>query len=293
MSVVGTVSPFRFTVGVATLAAGALIAPVAVMPRTDVVVRAAELAASPLEPYVDLFTNTVDNLGALAGHWVEDPLPVVVQLFANGFGYLQATFDAFDATFSSFVDGLINLPDQLDTLFDAISSEDIVGAVAEAIIIVLSAFPVFGLVDRLVAIPIEIAGNIVNAATAALHALQVPVGLAALSSLQAAVTEIETIAHDFIEDLSAGDLTGALVGLVGAPAQLLNAYLNSESPGLAGILMPFQDVNHTGFVDALLNYLPRAVAESIGAPHTPIDDSPAPDFGDIDVGDPGALLPDL
>jgi len=299
MSVVGSASQPRIAVGIAALVAGTLVAtPVEAPPRPDVVVRAVELVASPLDPYVGLVTNTFNNLGAIGAHWLEHPLPTVVQLFDNGFGYLQTTFDAFGATAQSFVDGLNNLPGQLETLFSAVSSSEIVSALAQSIIIVLSAFPVAGLVDHLVSIPYDIVGNFVNAAMATLHALQVPVGLAALSALQAAVAEIETLAHDFVDDLSAGDLTGALVRLIGAPAQLLNAYLNSESPGLAGLLAPFEDVHQTGFVDALVNYLPRAVAESLGASYGLADDPLAPALGDLGGGaddaiEPSLLLPDF
>lgn len=295
MSVVGSASHPRITLGIAALAAGALIAtPVVAPPRPDVVVHAFELAVSPLDPYVDLVTNTFNNLGTIGAHWLEDPLPTVVQLFVNGFGYVQTTFDAFGATAQSFIDGLINLPGQLETLFSAVSSSEIVAALAQGIIIVLSAFPVAGLVDHLVSIPYGIAGNFVNAAMATLHALQVPVGLAALSSLQAVVAEFETLARNFVDDLSAGDITGALFGLIGAPAELLNAYLNSEIPGLAGLLTPFEDVHQTGFVDALVNYLPRNVAESIGASYGLADDPLPPDFGDFgDSSEPSALLLDF
>ncbi|BBZ22631.1 hypothetical protein [Mycolicibacter hiberniae] len=281
----------RIAVGIAALAAGALVMPPSVAPPPPAVLRAVELVANPLDPYVDLVTNTFDNLVTIGGHWLEDPLPTVVQLVTNWFDYAQRTFEAFGATAQSFVDGLINLPGQLETLFDAISSSDITAALGQAIIIVISAFPVLGLVDRLMAIPIEIVGNIVSAAMATLHAVQVPVGLAALSSVQAAFTEVGTLARDFIDDLSSGDIAGALVGLIGAPAQLLDAFLNSESPGLAGLLAPFEDMNQSGFVDALVNYLPRAVAESIGAPYSPLAEPLIPDIADVALADP--LLPDV
>lgn len=295
MSVVGSVSHLRITVGIAALVAGTLAATPVVATPTDVVVRAAELTASPFDPYVDLITNTIDNLGTIGAHWLEDPLPTVVQLATNWFDYAQRTFEAFGDTAQSFVDGLINLPDQLDTLFSAIASSDITAALGEAIIIVISAFPVLGLVDRLVAIPIDIVGNVVNAAMTTLHAIQVPVGLAALSSVHAVIAELDTLARDFIDDLAAGDITGALVGLIGAPADLLNAYLNSDAPGLAGLLAPFEDLNQSGFVDALINFLPRAVAESIGAPYSPIDGALPPDLGDFDLDplEPSALLPEF
>ncbi|OBI07157.1 hypothetical protein A5715_18335 [Mycolicibacter heraklionensis] len=295
MSVVGSVSHLRITVGIAALVAGTVAATPVVATPADVVVRAAELTASPFDPYVDLITNTIDNLGTIGAHWLEDPLPTVVQLATNWFDYAQRTFEAFGDTAQSFVDGLINLPDQLDTLFSAIASSDITAALGEAIIIVISAFPVLGLVDRLVAIPIDIVGNVVNAAMTTLHAIQVPVGLAALSSVHAVIAEFDTLARDFIDDLAAGDITGALVGLIGAPADLLNAYLNSDAPGLAGLLAPFEDLNQSGFVDALINFLPRAVAESIGAPYSPIDGALPPDLGDFDLDplEPSALLPDF
>lgn len=295
MSVVGSVSHLRITVGIAALVAGTVAATPVVATPADVVVRAAELTASPFDPYVDLITNTIDNLGTIGAHWLEDPLPTVVQLATNWFDYAQRTFEAFGDTAQSFVDGLINLPDQLDTLFSAIASSDITAALGEAIIIVISAFPVLGLVDRLVAIPIDIVGNVVNAAMTTLHAIQVPVGLAALSSVHAVIAEFDTLARDFIDDLAAGDITGALVGLIGAPADLLNAYLNSDAPGLAGLLAPFEDLNQSGFVDALINFLPRAVAESIGAPYSPIDGALPPDLGDFDLDplEPSAVLPEF
>ncbi|WP_152665535.1 hypothetical protein [Mycobacterium sp. UM_Kg1] len=292
MSVVGSVSRHpRITVGIAALAAGALVMPPSVAPPPAAVVRAVDLVANPLDPYVDLVTNTFNNLVTIGGHWLEDPLPTVVQLVTNWFGYVETTFDSLGATARSFVDGLINLPGQLEVLFGAIEAGNIVEALGQGIIVVLSAFPVLGLVDRLMAIPFEIVGNVVSAATATLHAVQVPVGLAALSSVQAALAEAGTLARDFIDDLFSGDIAGALVGLIGAPAQLLDAFLNSESPGLAGLLAPFEDVNQSGFVDALVNYLPRAIAESIGAPYSPLAEPLIPDVADVALADP--LLPDV
>ncbi|MGV0624849.1 hypothetical protein [Mycolicibacter minnesotensis] len=292
----GSVVQPRTAVVVAALTAGALVAAPVIAPPADTVLRGFELTANPLNPYIDLVTNTFTNLGTIGAHWFEDPLPVVVQLFTNGFGHLQTTFDALGATVRSTIDGFINLPGQLETLFEAISSSDIVGAVGQTIIIVLSAFPVLGLIDRLVAIPIEMVGNVVSAADAVLHALQVPVGLALFTALQAAFSEVGTLVHDVIDDVSKGDLLGALGSLIGAPGQLLDALLNSESPGMAGLLAPFQDLDQSGFVDALVNYLPRAVAESIGAAYSPIEGALPPDLGGFDAadsGDPGALLPDL
>lgn len=294
MRVVGSVSHSGIGVGIAALVAATLIAPAHLPPRSEAVVPSVALTASPFDPYVDLVTNTFDNLVTIGEHWLDDPLPTAAQLVDNWGDYLQRTVDAIGDTAESVVDGLKNLPGQLESLVDSISSGDIVPALSEAIIMVISAFPVLGLVDRLVAIPIDVIGNIVNAATAVLHALQVPVGLAALSSLQAVIAEVETVGRDFIDDLSAGDIGGALSGLFGAPAEILNAYLNSESPGLAGVLAPFETAEQTGFVDALVNFLPRSVAEAIGADPSPLNDAPPPDVGDVDdPGDPGALLPDL
>ncbi|WP_133053063.1 hypothetical protein [Mycolicibacter minnesotensis] len=296
MSVVGSASHTRTAVGIAVLAAGALLATPTAAPPPEVVLHAVALSANPLDPYVDLITNTVNNLGTLGAHWLEDPLPTVVQLATNWFDYAQTTVDLIGDTARSFVDGVINLPGQLETFFDAVSASDFTAILGQGIIIVLSIFPVAGLVDRLMSIPFEIVGNVVNAGMATLHALQVPVGLAALSSVQAAVAEIGTLARDFIDDLASGDIGGALAGLIGAPAQFLDAYLNGDSPGMAGLLTPFEDLYQTGFVDALVNFLPRAVAESIGAAYSPIDGSLPPDPGFFDLSgsvDPSVLLPDF
>ena len=275
------------------LAAGALIAVPTSVPPHQVDIRAVDLRASPLDPYVDLITNTVDNLGTLGAQWLQDPLPTAVQLATNWFDYAERTVDAFGATARSFVDGVTNLPGQIDTFLEAVSANNVAAILGQGIIIVLSVFPVAGLVDHLMSIPIEAVGNAVNASIATLHALQVPVGLAALSSAQAALSETEMLAKDFIDDLTSGDLGGALTKLIGGPAQILDAYLNSDSPGLAGLLTHYADQQQTGLVDALLNALPRAVAESIGAPHSPIEGSqPANvEFSDLG-GEQSGLLPD-
>jgi hypothetical protein len=259
--------PRRFggTAGIVMLGAGVVVtAPTTAPP--EAAVRAVELVAGLFEPYADLVTNTVANLETVGAHWLADPLPILTQVIANWLDYGHTTSDAFVAAGQSLVDGVVNLPDQLQTLFDALQAGDIEEALAELVIIGLSVNPGPALVDQLLTIPYAIAGNLVNAALAAVHALQVPVGVAGLAWLQATFGEAELVGHDFVDDLQTGDLAGAFAQLVNAPAQLLNAALNSDTPGLEGLLAPFQDLDHTGFVDAVLNYLPQTVAQAIGAP---------------------------
>lgn len=227
-------------------------------------VRGVDLAAGPADAYLDLVTNTVTNVGAIGARWLDDPLPAVAQLLTNWADYLHTTVGALVDTVQSFVDGLANLPGQLQTLFDAVTTGDFVAAVAMVIITVLSVNPALGLVDRLMGIPIAMVGNAVNAGMAILHAVQVPIGLSVLSAGQATFAEIGTVVDGVINDLSTGDFAAALSSLVEAPALILNAALNNDSPSLPGLLTPVADLSQTGFLDAIVNYLPQAVAQAIG-----------------------------
>ncbi|HEU4360593.1 MAG TPA: hypothetical protein VFR27_03680 [Mycobacterium sp.] len=251
--------------------------------------RAIDLAANPIEPYLDLVTNSLTNLGAIGSHWLDDPLPTLMQLAVNWAGYLSTTVSSAVATGQAFVAGLTNLPDQLQTLFHAVTTGDFEAAIATLIITVLSANPIPALVDRLLTIPYDIAGNAVSAALAALHAAQVPIGLAALNAGQATFAEIESTVRDFLHDLQTGDLIGALTQVIDAPAQILNAGLNSDTPGLPGLLTAVPDLTQTGFADAIVNDLPRTVAHAIGAPESPIGGDPTAlmpsDLSDLDPGD--------
>lgn len=276
-------------VSTALAGAGVIVATPEVLPPPGVEWRAIDLAANPIEPYLDLVANSLINLGTIGSHWLDDPLPTLMQLTVNWAGYLSTTVSSAVATGQAFVDGLTNLPDQLQTLFHAVTTGDFEAAIATLIITVLSANPIPALVDRLLAIPYDIAGNLVSAALAALHAAQVPIGLAALNAGQATFTEIESTVRDFLHDLQTGDLIGALTQVIDAPAQILNAGLNSEAPGLPGLLTAVPDLTQTGFVDAIVNYLPRTVAHAIGAPESPIGGDPTvltpPNLSDLDSGD--------
>lgn len=270
------------TVGIALVSAGLSVAPAGITPSPAVERQAVELAASPLEPYVDLIATSFANLGTIGTHWLADPLPVLVQAMGNWFGYAQTIVSSFVAAGQSFVDGLANLPSQLQTLFSALMSGDFEGVASMLVIIALSANPIPALVDRLLGIPYDIVGNLVNGAMAALHAAQVPIGLAALSALHATVAEIGVTAASFSDDLRSGDLAGAFVQVVQAPAQILNAALNADSPGLTGVLTPFHDLDQTGLFDAVVNYFPRTVAQAISAAEPPID-------SDVALGAPAEL----
>jgi hypothetical protein len=265
------------TVGIALVGAGLIVVTPVTAPPPDIQARAVEFTASPVDPYVDLVTNTFDNLSTVVTHWLADPLPILVQAAVNWFGYAQTAIDSFTAAGQAFVDGLVNLPDQLQTLADAVTTGDLEEAFAELVIIALSIDPVPALLDRLAAIPEDIAGNFVSAVLATIHAVQVPIGLAAQNAAQATVAEVELVGQNFVNDLQDGDFTGALTQIIEAPAQIVNATLNSDAPGLAGLLAPFQSLEQTGFVDAVVNYLPRTVAHAIGALDAPIDDGPVAD----------------
>lgn len=245
------------SVGVALTGAGLVVTPIAAPPPVI------NLAAHPIDPYVDLVRTTVANLGAIGDRWLDDPLPALSQLIVNWANYGALTVTSFAEALRSFVDGLINLPGQLQTLLEAITAGDFEEVAALVIIIVLSVNPIPGLVDQLLQIPYAVAGNAVSAALAALHAAQVPIGVAAIGAAQATVDELELTVRTVLTDLGDGDIGAALTQVVEAPALILDAALNSDNPGLPGLLTVVEPIDETGLVDAVVNFLPRALADAI------------------------------
>ncbi|HET9877581.1 MAG TPA: hypothetical protein VFQ37_17785, partial [Mycobacterium sp.] len=223
------------TAGIALVSSGVLVATPAVAPPPDIEARAVELTAGLFDPYIDLVTNTFNNLVTIGAHWLADPLPVLTQVIVNWYDYVQTTISSLFDAGKSFINGLINLPDQFHTLLDALSIPDWEEVAAELVLIGISINPLQGLAHALLAIPYDILGNYVSAGFADLHALQVPVGLAAFTAAHATIAEVGVVVHDFFSDLQNGNLWAAFVQLVDAPAQILNAALNSDTPGQAGL----------------------------------------------------------
>lgn len=221
------------------------------------------------DAYSDLVTNTLANLNTITTNWLTEPFPILNQTIDNWIGYGQLTFDTLVATGQSFVYGLANLPSQLETVFSALRDGEFGEVLAMAIIITISIDPLLGMVDQLMSIPYNIAADLVSGAMATLYALQVPAGLAAVGALNATVTETMRALQDLVDQLQSGDLPGALIEVFEAPAQILDATLNSDAAGSAGLLSPLPELNQMGLVEALVNYLPQSVAQAIIAPYLP------------------------
>lgn len=233
------------------------------------------LAADPVQPYLDLVSDTLSNLGGVAARWLDAPLPILGQIIANWADYLQTVVGTTLAAGHGFLDGLANLPGQLQMLFETAQAGDVIGTVAMVIITFLSANPLPAVADRLLSLPYAVGGNLVGAAMATLHALQVPVGTGALGAVQASAGELDQIARTIGGELQSGDIAGVVTQLVAAPALFADALLNSSIPDQPGLLTATEDPEHTGLVDALLNALPDRVAAAIAPPEDPLPD-PAP-----------------
>ncbi|OBK18245.1 PE family protein [Mycobacterium asiaticum] len=89
---------------------------------TGTLVNAPGAAATPGGAYVQLFSNTVNNLQALGGAWTANPFPFLRQFLANQLGYAQQTATAFASTIQNFPTILANLPTTAQAAFQQLQS---------------------------------------------------------------------------------------------------------------------------------------------------------------------------
>lgn len=231
-------------------------------------------AAGTGGPYASLVTNTVGNLGTIVGHWLDDPLPIAAQIITNWAGYQQTAMSSLINAGEALGAALGQLPAQLATTWADLAQGNALAA-SQELVTVLQGFTVApgAALAPLLTIPVDVTQNLANAVAATVDALG-PIGLAATGPVNAAILATGLTTQNVINQLNAGNLPGALVQIVDAPAQVLDAALNNSGPGgipnYEGLLAPFRGATQTGFVDAVVNYLPRTVAYAIGALDAPI-----------------------
>ncbi|OBC05097.1 hypothetical protein A5784_11675 [Mycobacterium sp. 852013-50091_SCH5140682] len=288
--------------GVALVGAGAIaVSPVA-PPLPDVHVPAVSTASvnlsaavDPFEAYVQLITNTVNNVGTLIGTEIADPFPILQQIVANQITSGQGVFAGLQQAGEALGQQLdpsnpYGIPAQLQLAFTQLFAGDINGAVGTAWSALLSPVLVAGLpllepITNAVKQPVQNLLNVINDPLAVL----IPV-LGALNTVYPAVLVSGNVGQNMVDAIKAGDPLGFVNAVIAGPGQIADAFLNgAEAAGGGGLLGP-----SLGLLSALRQArdaiakdiappaaLTAAVAQLSAAPKAPakvvtLDVAPAP-----------------
>lgn len=248
------------------------------LPTADAMLSDAGLTGV-LAPYIQLFTNTFDNLQNIAQGISADPLPFVQQVLANQLEYSNTVEMALNNAAADLDKGMADFSAGLQTAFETLTSGDVVGAFSGAqtalqdllvsltLTVVLDPLGVEGdlggpLGDLLpiLTIPQDMADNL-GGLVSALTDTSIFVGLqqpltdhlglplvlffAALGPLITTVNALGATGQEVVDDLQSGDLLAALGAVIDAPANLANAFLNGHAtidPGGLGLPLPVSGI---------------------------------------------------
>ncbi|GAS90582.1 hypothetical protein [Mycolicibacterium brisbanense] len=288
--------------GVALVGAGAIaVSPVA-PPLPDVHVPAVSTASvslsaavDPFEAYVQLITNTVNNVGTLISTEIADPFPILQQVVANQITSGQGIFAGLQSAGEALGQQLdpsnpYGIPAQLQQAVTQLLAGDINGAVSTAWSALLSpvlyaGLPLLEPITNAIKQPVQNLLNVINDPTAVL----IPV-LGALNTVFPAVLVSGNVGQNMVDAIKAGDPLGFVNAVLAGPGQIADAFLNgAEAAGGGGLLGPSLGLLSAlrQARDAIANdikppaALTAAVAQLSAAPKAPtkvvtLDVAPAP-----------------
>ncbi|TFV55511.1 hypothetical protein E4P42_22570 [Mycobacterium sp. PS03-16] len=277
--------------GVALVGAGAIaVSPVAppVPDLPDITVPAISSAAvdlsalgNPITVWADVIAAAIENSASLGGAILDDPAPILRQIFANQLGYAEtlvgAGRDVIEAVVSYYTPGNpTGLSGELERVFDQLEAGDIATAfatLAEALVLA----PILGagiplLLSGALDIPKAIAQNFADAVAALTNpanALGLITG--GVGPIMGAINAFGGTAQEVADAVGEGELVAAATALINLPAVLtgavLNGYENEAGTFFPGLLSfdPSQFSLNGGILQAVLVNIPRAIAAALGA----------------------------
>lgn len=235
----------------------------------------ANASVNPVQAWIDVFTNSFNNVSTIANEWLADPFPVLQQVVANQAGYANTVATAVQDSFTSlsnFVTG--SAPDDLRgllseawTFLQAGNIEGVVSIFNEIVFdkllegTLISFFPV-------VEIPATMSQNFANAVAAltdvtTLEALYE----ASVGPLINTTTAFGDSLQGFVSFLHDGDPITALTYLVNMPAAVTDGFLNGITEQFPpGAIPGFLSDN--GPIGTLLITIPEAIARAIAPAST-------------------------
>jgi hypothetical protein len=226
----------------------------------------------PVTPWVNIFTEAVDNASAIGADWLADPAPALRQLGTNWFGYANTTATALGGVAQgAYTYFTTTVPEGFTTAFQQLADGDLSGAATTINNTLGSAIFSIGLpLFPVLPIPGQIANNfaaVVNAVTGINTVLPLVVGL--LGPLEGSIQAFGDGAQAVLDAVSAGDAVAALNATLGVVPNVLgaiiNGYTDTTGSTFPGLLTP----EAGGLVYSLAVTLPQAIATALGAPAPP------------------------
>lgn len=285
-----------FTAGVAAVGATALIAAPITPTPTEIKVPAIysaqvnlTAASNPITPWLDVLDEAVGNVVGIGGAVAADPLPGVRQLITNLLGHGETVVTGLTgAGRGLFTYATETVPDALRTAGEQLRQGNITGAAQTISDMTLGVVLVgFSLID-VVAIPgqmADTAARVVNAVAG--FGTLLPLVVGALGPVSSMINAFGAQGQAMVDAFADGDPLGVISALVNTPAALTGALLNgfNDAPGL---LTYDPQTGNNGLLAALLVTIPRAIADALKPPTTPVVQKTVEDT----VGAGASALPD-
>lgn len=284
----GALRPF-ITAGVAVMGAGMIAATPVVQDIPQVHLPTVELAAAdaanPIQTWLDIVPNTLNNLSALAMDWQAQPFPILSAVDANWEdNYIPTITTALQGSFNAAVQyftgdqAYASAPWFLNTIWTELMAGDIskaLGFYAPLLFTDMIEKPGLPLYPILT-IPGEMLQNLTNAYNAAVNEFSL---LSIVHSINSAMfgVPLAVLANNLqnaYDASSAGDTLGALSYIVDIPGQLVNGYLNGVPAEFRGMFSATGLLQSSGLVHTLLIKYPELIATAI-APQTAANQSAA------------------
>ncbi|MBU9766295.1 hypothetical protein FR943_20915 [Mycobacterium sp. TNTM28] len=228
-----------FTGSVALIGAGAIAMNPVAPPMPDVTVPAVhsyvtELTASvnPIDAYLQIVTNTLNNVGTLIGDELADPAPILRAIITNQLNTAQGLANGLGEAATSLVNQFNpgnpdGTPAQLQAALAQLAEGNIDGAVATAwsalLTPVLSAFPLILPAINVIKQPMQ---NMLTLLNDPLVLLTPALGI--INVGYTTVTAAGHVGQELFDSLQAGDTARFVNALVTAPAVITDTFLNGD-----------------------------------------------------------------
>lgn len=233
------------TAGVVTVGAAAIVlSPIApTMPDVHLPsVRDAQVqlsaAAGPIETWLAVITQTVDNIGTIGDQIAADPAPILSQVLVNQLANASTLAHASQETITGLITAVQGLPATIQTATGLLLAGDVIGAantllaplLTDALGIIQGPVDAFGVVTTT-------AQNITNFLNQ-VPGLVLSLGIPVLGPVYSVVNAMAATAQAVVDDGGTGDFGGIVNALVNAPATLTGALLNGYGDGPLGSALP-------------------------------------------------------
>lgn len=279
-----SLQPFT-TAGIALVGASAIaLSPLAPPPVTTSATTAVSTAAVQLSAAVDPLTrwgqvasSTATNIEGIAGHWLNNPLPLERQIAANLQTYANDVITGLTNTLPYVQTWATSvMPQALETAFAQIQAgePDVAASTISVAIgsVIFAAMPL----SSLLGIPRYMVDHFGVAVKEVLSVQTMLTVITALNgALSRSINAIGVGARAALDASNAGDPLAALTSIANIPAEITDAILNSNS-GLLNYRKSASGTVNGGIITQLLLKTPERIVAAIKLPTAPTALTAAP-----------------